>query len=192
VRLSRETPEPRWDPSRDANGADGWGKPSDRRFREHRGSSPCFAIDNGVVVDEHLLAGERVGAIGDVAHFAWPSVTGTEPVRIEHWEVANGHALSLAHYWMTGEVHEVMMVPYFWSDQYGKKIQMLGHPRPDDEVVRVGASDDGGQWVALYSRDGVVTGVVTLGKPRALMLSRTLLEVPTTLDQAHARAPWSS
>ena len=29
------------------------------------------------------------------------------------------------------------MVPYFWSDQYGKKIQMLGHPEPTDEVVLV-------------------------------------------------------
>ena len=26
-------------------------------------------------------------------------------------------------------------VPYFWSDQYGKKIQMLGHPDPSDDVT---------------------------------------------------------
>ena len=32
-------------------------------------------------------------------------------------------------------------MPYFWSDQIGKKIQLLGHPHPTDEVTLVtGAS----------------------------------------------------
>jgi NAD(P)H-nitrite reductase large subunit len=75
-----------------------------------------LAIDNGVVVDEHMMATERVAAIGDVARFAWPSVTGTELVRIEHWEVANVHASTLARYWVTGDTSATLMVPYFWSD----------------------------------------------------------------------------
>ena len=52
---------------------------------------------------------------------------GEELVRIEHWEVANVHANSLAHYWVDRRGCASLMVPYFWSDQYGKKIQMLGH-----------------------------------------------------------------
>jgi len=143
------------------------------------------------VVDEQLLASERVAAIGDVARFTWPNVTGSELVRIEHWEVANGHASSLARYWMTGEESTQLMVPYFWSDQYGKKIQMLGHPRPDDDVVRVSGSDDEGKWLALYSRSGIVTGIVTLSNPRALMLSRPLLEESITIDSAKSSAPWA-
>ena len=155
-------------------------------------ASSGLILDNGVVVDEHLLASDRVAAIGDVARFAWPNVTGTESVRIEHWEVANGHASALAKYWMTGESLTQLMVPYFWSDQYGKKIQMLGHPRPDDEVQRVSGSDDEGKWLALYSRNGVVSGIVTLSNPRALMLSKPLLEDPVTLVNALERAPWAS
>jgi 3-phenylpropionate/trans-cinnamate dioxygenase ferredoxin reductase subunit len=154
--------------------------------------SSGLILDNGVVVDEHLLASDRVGAIGDVARFTWPNVSGTESVRIEHWEVANGHAATLAKYWMTGEASTKFMVPYFWSDQYGKKIQMLGHPRPSDEVQRVSGGDEEGTWLALYSRGGVVTGIVTLSHPRALMLSRVLLEEPVTLVNALARAPWTS
>ncbi len=50
-----------------------------------------------------------------------------------------------------------MVIPYFWSDQYGKKIQMLGHPRPDDDVVKVKDTGEG-QWLGLYSRSGVVIG----------------------------------
>ncbi|MGC1420146.1 MAG: FAD-dependent oxidoreductase [Acidimicrobiales bacterium] len=149
-------------------------------------------IDNGVVVDEHMAAAERVAAIGDVARFVWPSVSGSELVRIEHWEVANVQASTLARHWVTGEAATALLVPYFWSDQYGKKIQLLGHPRADDDVVRASGGDDEGKWLALYSRDGVVTGVVTLGNPRGLMLSKPLLESPTSLAEALVSSPWSS
>src|ERR1017187_5449304 len=154
-------------------------------------ASSGLEIDNGVVVDEHFLVTERVAAIGDVARFAWPSVSGTELVRIEHWEVANGHASALAQYWTSAKEPTAMMVPYFWSDQYGQKIQLLGHPRADDEVVRVLGSDDHAKWLALYGRHGIVTGAVTLNSPRALMLSRVLLERPTTTEEAISLAPWA-
>jgi NADPH-dependent 2,4-dienoyl-CoA reductase/sulfur reductase-like enzyme len=154
--------------------------------------SSGLILDDGVVVDEHFLASARVAAIGDVARFTWPNITGSESVRIEHWEVANGHASALAKYWMTGESSTLLMVPYFWSDQYGKKIQLLGHPHPDDDVQRVSGSDDEGKWLALYSRSGVVTGLVTLNNPRALVLSRPLLEERVSLDDALKRNPWTS
>jgi NADPH-dependent 2,4-dienoyl-CoA reductase/sulfur reductase-like enzyme len=150
-----------------------------------------LTLDNGVVVDENLLARENIAAIGDVARFSWPNVMGEELVRIEHWEVANVHAQNLAHFWTTGEGTTALMVPYFWSDQYGKKIQMLGHARPDDDVVRVSGTPEAGKWLALYSRDGVVTGIVTLSQPRALMLSKHLLESPSTLEGALRDAPWA-
>lgn len=149
-------------------------------------------IDNGVVVDEHFKAADGVAAIGDVARFSWANVTGNESVRIEHWEVANGHASALAKLWMTGEEPTELMVPYFWSDQYGKKIQLLGHPKATDDVLRVSGSDEELKWIGLYSRDGIVTGVVTLNNPRGLMLTKPLLETPTSLKDALSKAPWSS
>lgn len=149
-----------------------------------------LTIDNGVVVDENLLATERIGAIGDVARFMWRNPLGEELVRIEHWQVANDHAAHLARYWMTGTSPDATLVPYFWSDQYGKKIQMLGHPRPSDEVVMVAGGLEDAKWLALYSREGVVTGVVALSQPRALMLSKRLLDETTSLDEALAQEPW--
>jgi 3-phenylpropionate/trans-cinnamate dioxygenase ferredoxin reductase subunit len=151
-----------------------------------------LTLDNGVVVDENLLARENIAAIGDVARFSWPNVMGEELVRIEHWEVANVHANALAHYWTTGEGSRALMVPYFWSEQYGKKIQLLGHPRPDDDVVRVSGTPEEGKWLAIYSRGGVVTGIVTLSQPRALMLSKHLLDSPSTLELALNDAPWTA
>jgi hypothetical protein len=90
---------------------------------------------------------------------------------------------------MTGE-QSPTLIPYFWSEQYGKKIQLLGHPRPDDEVERVKDTGEG-QWLGVYSRAGVVTGLVALNQPRALMLSKPLLEQLTSLDDALEKAPWA-
>ena len=155
-------------------------------------ASSGLTVDNGVVVDEHLMATDRIGAIGDIARFNWKSVMGDELVRIEHWEVANLHAGALGHYLVTGESRDSLLVPYFWSDQYGQKIQTLGHARPSDSVLRVSGSPEEGTWIALYSRDDIVTGVIALNRPRALMLSRHLLERTTNLSDALAEAPWST
>jgi NADPH-dependent 2,4-dienoyl-CoA reductase/sulfur reductase-like enzyme len=149
-------------------------------------SDSGLKVDNGVVVDRNQLCAPHVAAVGDVASF--PGADGAL-VRIEHWQVATDHAGALARHWMTGE-ESPTLIPYFWSDQYGKKIQMLGHPAPSDDVVRVKDAGDS-QWLALYSRDDIVTGLLALSQPRALMLSKSLLEVPTSLELAMATAPWA-
>ena len=148
-------------------------------------------LDDGVVVDGNLLASPRVAAIGDVARFPMTVAGVQELVRVEHWQVATEHAARLARHWMNGESDEVPMVPYFWSDQYGKKIQMLGHPDPSDHVVRVSGDPDDGRWLALYSRREIVTGALALSHPRALMLAKVLLDSPTSLGDALERAPWA-
>jgi hypothetical protein len=56
----------------------------------------------------------------------------------------------------------------------------------------VRGSLDDAKWLALYSRDGIVTGVVGLSQPRALMLSKILLDTPTTLEVALSLAPWEA
>lgn len=147
--------------------------------------SSGLVLDGGVVVDEHLLATPTIGALGDVAKFPFKG----ELTRIEHWQVATDHAAALSLHWAKGE-KAPDMVPYFWSDQYGKKIQMLGHPHPSDDVVKVAGSDEEGRWLALYSRGGVVTGILSLSQPRWLMVSKVLLDEETTLTRAMQLQPW--
>ena len=148
--------------------------------------SSGLVLDGGVVVDENLLASPTIGALGDVAKFPFKG----ELTRIEHWQVATDHAAALSLHWAKGE-KAPDMVPYFWSDQYGKKIQMLGHPHPSDDVVKVAGSDEEGKWLALYSRGGVVTGILSLSQPRWLMVSKVLLDEETTLTRAMELQPWA-
>ncbi len=145
-------------------------------------------LDDGVVVDAGLRAAPRVGALGDVARVV--EVEGERGARREHWQVAADHADALARAWAGAEPSPLAPTPYFWSDQYGKKIQLLGRPRADDEVVRVVGAAGADRWLALYARRGVVTGAVALSQPRALMLAKPLVDAGARLDEALAAAPW--
>jgi NADPH-dependent 2,4-dienoyl-CoA reductase/sulfur reductase-like enzyme len=155
-------------------------------------ASSGLTLDGGIVVDRNFEAAPHVAAIGDVAKFPLRGVDGDELVRIEHWQLAVEHALELARNWMSDERAIVPMVPYFWSDQMGRKIQLLGHPRPSDDVTLVEGSPEELKWLALYSRHGLVTGVVALSNPRGLTKSRPVLNEVTTLENALALAPWSA
>ena len=59
-------------------------------------------------------------------------------------------------------------------------------------MTLVEGSPEALKWLALYSRRGLVTGVVALSNPRGLTKSRVVLNEVTTLEDALALAPWSS
>ncbi len=114
-----------------------------------------------------------VYAIGDAAN--WTDAQGNRH-RVEHWNHTVEHAVTVA---TEIEKHPLPAptVPYFWSDQYDLKLQLLGSPRPDDEVHVV--DDDGRKFLAYYSRDGLLTGVVGAGRIGKLMKARPHLLTPT-------------
>ncbi len=141
-------------------------------------------IDNGVVCDASLFAADGVVAAGDVAR--WPLED--ELVRIEHWQVAADMGLFAARGLLAGRkaAEPFEPVPYFWSDQYGVKIQMIGHPRPDDEVEIVDGSFESRRFVVLYGRNGRLTGALGVGRPAVLMSYRPLLAAHASWDEALA------
>ncbi|MGW5524410.1 NAD(P)/FAD-dependent oxidoreductase [Gordonia sp. NPDC003950] len=130
----------------------------------------------GIACDENgRTSAPDVWAIGDVAN--WLDAHG-KPTRVEHWNHTVEQA-SVAARDITGTPGEPITsaVPYFWSDQFAVKFQVLGHPRADDTVHIV--SDDGTKFLAYYSRDGILTAVVGAGKAGPVMKSRPRLQTPT-------------
>jgi NADPH-dependent 2,4-dienoyl-CoA reductase/sulfur reductase-like enzyme len=126
-------------------------------------------VDNGVVCDVHgRTSAPNVWAIGDVA--SWQDVMGHQ-VRVEHWSNVAEQARVIVPAILGGDAPDVVVVPYFWSDQYDVKIQCLGEPEADD-VVHV-VEDDGRKFLAYYERDGVVVGVVGGGMPGKVMKARS-------------------
>jgi hypothetical protein len=77
-------------------------------------------------------------------------------------------------------------VPYFWSDQYGKKIQLLGQAAPADTVEFVHGSPEDRKFVAFLGRAGHLVGVLGLRSTPKVMRYRPLLEETTTWEDALA------
>jgi NADPH-dependent 2,4-dienoyl-CoA reductase/sulfur reductase-like enzyme len=126
-------------------------------------------VDNGVVCDRvGRTSAPHVWALGDVA--SWQNATGHQ-ARVEHWSNVAEQARVLVPSLLGQEMSsDVVVVPYFWSDQYDVKIQCLGEPAADDIVHLV--TDDGRKFLAYYERDGVVAGVVGGGMPGQVMKTR--------------------
>ena len=147
-----------------------------------------LTIDNGVVTDERLIAAPGILAIGDVARFRWLGAGHDEQVRIEHWQTAADHGSHAAKVLLAGGPLAPVFaaVPYFWSDQWGKKIQVLGHPGADDDVAVLMAPDEEGRFLVAFHSGAFLTGVLAVSRPRQLMAFRTMLGEGASIDQALA------
>lgn len=143
-------------------------------------------LDDGVVTDERLVAAPGILAVGDVARFRWLGAGHDEQVRIEHWQIAVDHGVHAARVLLAGTNAAPVFdaVPYFWSDVWGKKIQVLGHPSPTDSVVMAQSPDEEGRLLALYHHGSFLTGVLGVSRPRQLMAFRPLLARGSTIDDA--------
>ena len=149
-----------------------------------------LTLDDGVVCDNTLLAAPGVVAAGDIARY--PSARFGRMLRVEHWEtaIAGGEAAArrlLAE--ASGETPVVFdPIPWFWSDQYDRKIQLAGRPMPTDTCVVVHGSTDEFRFVALYGDGDRLTGVLGMNRPRHVVQLRALFEEGASFSDACERA----
>jgi NADPH-dependent 2,4-dienoyl-CoA reductase/sulfur reductase-like enzyme len=105
-------------------------------------------------------------------------------MRIEHWTNAVEQAATVA--WNITHPDRprgYAPVPYVWSDQYGLRLQIVGRPRADDEVRLVEDDPAAPVLVALYAREGRMTGAFTLNAPSRLLTLRRALAARAPLAQ---------
>ena len=141
-----------------------------------------LAVANGVVCDETMLAAPGVVAAGDVAF--WPNSHFGESMRVEHWEHAIEQGAHAGRRLMAGDSggDAYAAIPWFWSDQYGCKIQMAGRPAADDECVLVEGGFEERRFVTLFRRGDRCTGVLGVSRPRHVMQGR--MKLVESLDWA--------
>ncbi|HEX3565636.1 MAG TPA: FAD-dependent oxidoreductase [Acidimicrobiales bacterium] len=145
-------------------------------------------VDNGVVCDEFLFAAEDVVAAGDVAR--WTHRGLGQSLRVEHWTNAAESGVAATRNLLHGRdaARPYEPVLFFWSDQYATKIQVVGRPSPDDEVVIVDGSVEERKLVALYRRGDRLSAALAFSRPRQLMSYRPLLAAGASFDEALALA----
>jgi NADPH-dependent 2,4-dienoyl-CoA reductase/sulfur reductase-like enzyme len=150
-------------------------------------------LRDGVVCDATLSAGPpAVYAAGDLTR--WPNALFAEEMRVEHWTNAAEQGAVAARNLLASAAGDAPVpyapVPFFWSDQYGTRIQFLGRAAEDDQVRVVSGSVAERAFVALYGRAGRLRGVLGIARPKLVMGYQRLLAAGTTWDDAldHAAA----
>jgi 3-phenylpropionate/trans-cinnamate dioxygenase ferredoxin reductase subunit len=106
----------------------------------------------------------NVYAAGDAAAFYNPYLG--RHLLSGHWESAGRQGAAVANT-IAGRPPAAPAVSSFWSDQYGTRVQYLGHAPLADEITIEG--DPGARdFVAHYERGGELVAAVAVGRPKAL------------------------
>ena len=148
--------------------------------------SSGLRIDDGVVCDETCLAAPGVVAAGDAAR--WPNRLFGASMRVEHWDNAVEQGSAAARRLLADAAGDpgapYAPVPWFWSDQYDRKIQLAGCTSPEDEVKVVTGSVAERRFAAIYGRAGRIVGVLGFNRPRHVMLYRRLIASGASWEEA--------
>ena len=144
-----------------------------------------LTIDNGVVCDDRLFAadGDRGGRGHRALALAARRRGGADPDRALAGRGGGGVAAARSLMAGRADAPPFTPVPYFWSDQYGIRLQVLGTPRGSDEIHIADGTPEEGKFVALFGRADRLRAVMAISRPRQLMGFRPLLEQGSSWDE---------
>jgi 3-phenylpropionate/trans-cinnamate dioxygenase ferredoxin reductase component len=128
-----------------------------------------LASEDGVPCDSSgrtALAG--VFAAGDVAR---PEVHGRR-VAVGHWTPANDMARRVAGALSGAEDDERELDDYFWSDQFGARLQLAGSVHPDGEIVVESGAIDDWSFMASCRVEGSSSAIFAMNRPRDFVRAR--------------------
>ena len=136
-------------------------------------ASTALRAPNGIPCDaDGRTAVPDIFAAGDCA-LARDDIVGGY-VTAEHWDVAGRHGTRVARA-ILGLPAPAPRAPYFWSDQLGLKLQLVGRTGLAD-AVEIEESAPG--FVARYLRRGRLVGLFAVGAAAAIAQARRELERP--------------
>jgi NADPH-dependent 2,4-dienoyl-CoA reductase/sulfur reductase-like enzyme/nitrite reductase/ring-hydroxylating ferredoxin subunit len=139
--------------------------------------------DDGVTVDAGLRLADGLYAAGDIAAFP---LQGDGPlVRVEHWRVAEQQG-ALAARNMLGADLRFDAVPYFWTIQFMKRLDYVGHGSGTDDLI-VRGDTEAPEFVAYYRREGRIVAAAGWNRDRDMAALITLMgrRRDWTIDELH-------
>ncbi len=134
-----------------------------------------LAIANGIVVDRYQQTDDpSIFALGDCA--VCPNPHGEGMIRLESVQNAVDQAKIIAGV-ITGDPRPYAAVPWFWSDQYDLKLQMVGLAQGHDQVIERG-NRGGNRFSVFYFKAGRLIAIDSINRPADHMRGRKLLAGP--------------
>lgn len=145
------------------------------------GAEPAvdWLVDSGLDVAGGLLcsavgvAAPGIFGVGDCA--AWFDPVRRHPVRVEHWTDSRDRAAIAVTALLGGPAQPPARAPYFWSDQYGVRIQFAGRRYGDEDIDIEAGGPEQDELLAVYRRDGRPTAVLALNQPQQFARLRKTL-----------------
>jgi 3-phenylpropionate/trans-cinnamate dioxygenase ferredoxin reductase component len=128
--------------------------------------------DNGIVVDEHCRTNDpHIYAIGDCSNHPNPLLgrrlrLESVPNAMEQARVASAN--------IRGDAKTYAAIPWFWSDQYELKLQMVGFSADGNQQVLRGDKAKN-QFAVFYLKDGVLVAADAVNSPKEFMLCKQLV-----------------
>jgi 3-phenylpropionate/trans-cinnamate dioxygenase ferredoxin reductase subunit len=130
-------------------------------------------IDGGILVDDLCRTNDPdIFAIGDCSAHARHGFL-QRKVRLESVPNALEQARTVAAI-IAGKPTPPAAAPWFWSDQYDLKLQMVGLSDGYDELA-IRGSTQGSTFIAFYLKDGRVIAADAVNRPSEFMASKRLV-----------------
>jgi 3-phenylpropionate/trans-cinnamate dioxygenase ferredoxin reductase component len=142
--------------------------------------------DNGIIVDDHCRTSVAdIYAAGDCTNH--PNALLGRRLRLESVPNAMEQA-RVATTNMNGGDATYASIPWFWSDQYELKLQMVGFSGDGDTAV-VRGDPAANQFATFYLKQGVVVAVDAVNSPREFMASRQMVDKRSRPDPVKLADP---
>ena len=148
-----------------------------------------LTCDDGIVVDESCRTNDPdIFAAGDCARH--PSIFYGRSVRLESVHNANAQARVVADA-IVGKTSRYDEVPWFWSDQYDVRLQMVGLSQGHEHAILRGNPADG-KFSMFYVRDGAVIAADTVNNASDFVQCRKGIPLRKTVDIDRLSDPGTS
>lgn len=129
-------------------------------------------VDDGIVVDAASRGSDPdIYAIGDCAMHAHHGFL-RRKIRLESVPNALEQARAVAAS-ITGRLVPAATAPWFWSDQYDLKLQMVGLSDGYEELV-IRGDMEGSSFIAFYLKEGVIIAADSVNRPGDFMAAKRL------------------
>ncbi|MBV6656739.1 MAG: FAD-dependent oxidoreductase, partial [Devosiaceae bacterium] len=140
-----------------------------------------LTVEDGIVTDEHGRTSDpSIFAAGDCVRHA--HTKHAQLVRFESVQSAIDQAKVVAAN-ILGEAAQHSATPWFWSDQYDAKLQVVGTLEPDLDVLRRGEPASG-SFAIYHLRGPVPVAVEAVNAPQDFVRARKAIAGGLPLDEA--------
>ena len=135
--------------------------------------------NNGLVVDEHCrTSNEHIFAAGDCTNHPNPILNRrlrleSVPNAMEQGRVAASN--------MLGGSKSYASMPWFWSDQYEHKLQMVGFSKDSDQSI-VRGDMESKSFTVFYLKDDSIIAADSVNNPKEFMASKQLMGKKASIE----------